>query len=204
MRYIGEKLGRNAKIYKVAICGLPSTGKSTVLEYFSTITPYTYNSDILIHEFLETDEARLFIKKLCGKELNRQELSHVIFSNRIKQKELENFLHPWLIKTLKKQAEKASKEGALLFVVEVPLLFEIGFDSWFDYIICTVSKKEDALERWTNKGFTEKEYCRRINRFFPIDTYKDNLSLIIDNTNDKQSMKKIILQWANNITKKGE
>lgn len=200
LRYIKDKTGRSADIYKIAICGLPASGKSTALHYFSEHTPYIINSDAITHAILESSEGRAFIKKLCGKELCRTALSHLVFSDEKKLKTLESFIQPKVIQIIKEKAAKALNNNASLFVVEIPLIFEIGFDAWFDHIIAVVATEEDSLQWWMDKGFTKNEYYRRINKFLPIDTYKDKLSLIIHNLNDKQSMKEIILQWVNNIT----
>ena len=200
MRYIKGKTGRSADIYKIAICGLPASGKSTALHYFSEHTPYIINSDTITHSILNGTEGRAFVKQLCGKELNRTALSRLVFSDDTKLRALENFLHPKLIKIIKEEALKALKHNASLFIVEIPLVFEIGFDAWFDYIIAVIATEEDSLQRWIDKGFTKNEYYRRIDKFLPIDIYRDKLSLIIHNLNDKQSMKEIILQWVNNIT----
>ena len=74
------------------------------------------------------------------------------------------------IKTITKQVY--AKEKSATIVVEVPLLFETGFDKYFDTTVVVYCSKETAINRLIKKGFSREEILKRIRAQMPISRKK--------------------------------
>ncbi|MBP3871385.1 MAG: dephospho-CoA kinase [Faecalicoccus sp.] len=77
-------------------------------------------------------------------EIDKPKMASVIFNDEIVRKKVESILHPLIFKEMEIWI---SKQNAPLIFVEMPLLFEIGAQSYFDEIWCVVSNREIALKR---------------------------------------------------------
>lgn len=77
-------------------------------------------------------------------EIDKPKMASVIFHDETLRKKVESILHPLIFKEMKNWI---SKQDAPLIFVEMPLLFEIGAQSYFDEIWCVVSDREISLQR---------------------------------------------------------
>lgn len=78
-------------------------------------------------------------------EFNKKVLRNLVFNNPDKLKLLENLIHPFLTKRLKKIIRKNKNDG--LVFVDAALLFEMGWDKYFDYIIVADVDYEEQKKR---------------------------------------------------------
>ena len=78
--------------------------------------------------------------------LNRAQLRELVFGNPVQREKLEGVLHPKVRKECLELREKCSKNpSTTLFVADVPLLFESGFD--FDQELNLVVATSEATQR---------------------------------------------------------
>lgn len=81
--------------------------------------------------------------------LNKRKLRQLVFDDNSQLKILENLIHPLLEKKLRKIIRKS--RGDNLVFVDVALLFEMGWDRYFDYIVladvCYEKQKERVMKR---------------------------------------------------------
>lgn len=177
-----EKIGKSVKLNtsyflkKVAITGSLGSGKSTLLSLFQELGAYVVNADQIVHKLLSLPINAAYIQqvvKLLGEQvivngtIDRKRVADIVFQNPFLRNELERITHPLLEDAIKKEYEKVKKEKAnsenkyLLFVAEVPLLFEAsdkGFDlDWYDKTVCILCDETKAKERYRDQG----EYTRR-------------------------------------------
>jgi len=170
------------KLKKIAITGGVASGKSSVCRFFEELGAFVVNADAIVHKLLEpnTDLGQQIIQQL-GPEILDQEINdrnHVKFNRRIIAekafkdpkllKKLEELLHPAVLQRIEKlyeqacEAEKENKYSS--FVVEIPLLFEIGAEKFYDVIVAVLADEAVAKARFERAGFQPKEYDRRMNR----------------------------------------
>lgn len=170
-----EKIGENVKIRKIAITGTVSAGKSTVCELLRARGAFVIKADDIVHDLLLKNVS--LIQKIKEKfseqvikndQIDRKLLADLVFCNSDKLKSLEDLLHPEVIKTIKQTYETIKDlPNYKKFVVEFPLLFEIGFRDFFDTIVFVTADKERRKKRFMSKGFSEEQFDLRSNRYLP-------------------------------------
>jgi len=140
----------------LGLTGGIASGKSTALQIFKRYTPWVQDSDKVVHKILRQLN------------MDRKQLSKTAFDNN-KINELEKRLHPLVRKANLKFINIAHKNRAQLVVIEVPLLFEAGFDKLCDYTIVINTpehiQKQRALKR---SGMDEDKYNKIIARQIPL------------------------------------
>lgn len=178
------------KLKKVALTGGLSSGKSTVLAIFQRLGATVVNADEFIHHLLSSNVTVIHrVLEILGEEvldrgrINRKAIANKVFNNSEKLKQLEFLLHPPLrqeIHRIYDETLQQTKHG--LFVVEIPLFFEKGGDSWYDSSLCIDSDEEHCIERFKRKtGLTEEDYRRRMRSQLSLGEKKAKADEIINN-----------------------
>jgi len=155
---------------KIAITGGLASGKSTVCQFFQELGAYVINADTIVHEILEpqTDLGQKILRTLGSDILHngkfdRKKIADKVFRHADRLRELENILHPALLQEIAKRYEKACQEKKYTsFVVEMPLLYEIGAETFYDACITVLANEQTAKKRFQAKGYTEQEYEERM------------------------------------------
>ncbi|HSX26311.1 MAG TPA: dephospho-CoA kinase [Chlamydiales bacterium] len=160
------------KLKKVAITGGVASGKSTVCQFFKELGAYVVNADAIVHELLvpNTDLGQQILQNLGSDILEKGKISRLILAEKVfkdpqKLKKLEALLHPAVLRKIEELYSQACKEGKYSsFVVEIPLLFEIKGEAFYDVIIAVLSDEALARARFAKAGFQNTEYDRRMSR----------------------------------------
>ena len=122
----------------VALTGGIASGKSTACRLLAEVVPSVrlFDCDASVRKLLETDPqvaarvVAMFGREVAGADgaLNRAMLRSRVFADPASRRLLEGILHPRVREECLASRDLAAKEGAALFVADVPLLFENGFD----------------------------------------------------------------------------
>lgn len=195
----------------IGLTGNFGMGKSTVLKLFRESGVFTYSADDFVHKILENQAIIRRIVRVLGKEvltsgvpnlsLDKNKVAGIIFDDPLKRKAIEKIVHPEVLKEIRlTTSEVLSREPSAMIIFEVPLLFEAGYEHFFDKTIVVYCKQSAALERLVRKGFTKKAALKRIRAQMPI-TQKKRLAHFLINNNDsiastKRQVKKIIKKLA--------
>ncbi|MFO8112406.1 MAG: dephospho-CoA kinase [Desulfosalsimonadaceae bacterium] len=114
--------------------------------------------------------------------VNRPELRRIISADPEAKKALEGFVHPEVLRQMVEIIEDASKKGEPLVVVEVPLLFESGFDAWFDRVILVSVSLERRIARIMSRdGVTREEALAMMKIQMPEHEKRKRADFVIDN-----------------------
>ncbi|GAB5411391.1 MAG: dephospho-CoA kinase [Chlamydiales bacterium] len=184
------KIGESVSIKKVAITGVPGSGKSTVAAIFGELGAYRIDTDKIAHRLLDQDsQLQRKIKDAFGQEIFsgelRKNLAEVVFSDPKKIEELEKLIHPKILHVLLNEMKEAEK-NQLIYVAEVPLLFEINWDKHFDVTLCITANPSLCLSR---SGMTEGEYNRRMKRQLSQAEKAQRADYVIENNRDLVALK---------------
>ncbi len=160
------------KLKKIAITGGVASGKSTVCKFFKELGAYVVNADAIVHQLLQadTDLGQQIIHQLGPQivkngEISRKELADTAFKDREKLQTLEKLLHPAVLRRIEELYTAACSEGNhSSFVVEIPVLFEIGAEPFYDLIVATLTDEPLARKRFEEAGFQKTEYDQRMKR----------------------------------------
>lgn len=100
-----------------------------------------------------------------GDELNRRALSDIVFSDPKERDALNAILHPMVLSEIRRQLD--ANDGPV--VMDVPLLYEVGMDSWCQEIWCAYVPQKEQVRRVRKRGtITYKEALRRIHSQMPV------------------------------------
>lgn len=125
-------------MHTFALTGGIATGKSTVCRLIAEAIPEAriFDSDACVRSLLEGDASVADgIRELFGPQavvegvgVDRKVLREIVFDDPASRVRLEKLLHPRVREDCLASRDLAAKEGAALFVADIPLLFEKNFD----------------------------------------------------------------------------
>jgi dephospho-CoA kinase len=146
----------------VGLTGGFGVGKSSVAQRFKNFGAEVIDADQIAHDAMKKGSPifdpiiELFEEALHpgGKKMDREKIAEIVFSNSKKRKELEAIIHPYVYEKIKERIE-ASERPVIL--VEVPLLFEAGFETLCDKVVVVTCNSTVKMKRLKNKKFTEQE-----------------------------------------------
>ncbi len=186
------------KLLKVAITGGIASGKSTVCQLFQELGAYVISADDIVHELLDpqTDLGQKIIR-LFGSDIvqngkiARPVIAKKVFNDPKLLKKLEELIHPEVLKQIERLYQQAcTQEKQVPFIVEMPLLFEIGAESAYDKTIALVTPIETARRRWIDAGHSNQDFELRTNRQIPNDAKQKQADYIIQNNGTLQDLRR--------------
>lgn len=128
----------NKRMQILGLTGGIATGKSTAVQIMQGLEPgmVLFDCDEEVKRLLATEEivdeiARSFGPSVLSGDggLDRVQIRELVFASPEKRRILEGILHPKVRKEcLEKCRESSKNPSTTLFVADVPLLFESGFD----------------------------------------------------------------------------
>ncbi len=191
------------KSRKIAITGLPAAGKTTVCRLFEALGAYVVDTDKIVHQFLSpTHQIGQKVILLLGEEIvvegriDRERVANQVFSNPSLLKKLEGIIHPEVQKELDNKYLDASNKNYTLFIAEVPLLFEGGFEVYFDQVITVV-----ADERECEKRMKKKQFQTRRARMLSQDEKARRADFVIENNGSMVALETSVKTLFNQLKK---
>jgi len=134
-----------------------ATGKSTAAQMMVQADPklVLFDADVCVHQLYQQPEVLSEMSALFGAEsigsdgqLNRHFMRQVVFSDEQKKSQLQDLIHPMVRKEcLAMQADAKHSGDATLFIADVPLLFEGGFDFGQSANLVVAVSRETQVER---------------------------------------------------------
>jgi dephospho-CoA kinase len=171
----------------VALTGNYGMGKSAVLTMFGKLGAHTIDADKVVGSLLEEQKVLDKIRDILGAEvfdpeggLDRKKVADAIFKDAALKASLENLLHPLVFDGI--DAAIAQREGEdAIIVVEIPLLFERGYEKKFNRTITVFTDESTALARLEKKGIGRPEAMQRLRAQIPIHDKIGKSDFVIDN-----------------------
>lgn len=136
---------------KLGLTGSIATGKSTVLEMIRALGVPTFSADDAVHalyagEAVPAVEA-LFPGVSQNGAIDRAALAAQLVGHPDRLKAVEDVVHPLVRKRMAAFLTETESTGAPLAVVDIPLLYETGFDYGLDGVIVTVVDPDEQRRR---------------------------------------------------------
>lgn len=189
----------------IGLTGSIGVGKSQVLEILKELSYDTVDLDSISHELLKKEDVK---KELCDNfsyeilendEINRKKLSKIVFKDKKKLRILNSIVHPKIIAEMK-QIIKNNVSDVL--IIEVPLLFELKLEKYFDKILLVYSNPDIQLKRLMKRNnISEKEAKNLINSQIDIREKAKKTKYIITNETDIKDLKDNVLKVMDEIKK---
>ena len=174
---------------KIALTGGIATGKSYVLEHFRKRGVPCLDADTLAHGVTSAGtEAARGIAERFGHDIlaadgavDRAKLAPIVFADATARHDLEAIVHPAVYRAI--IAGLRGFEligGSPLAVVDIPLLYETGYDSNFDRVIVTVCSPEVQIARLVSRGMSEADAHKRLAAQLPSVEKASRADYVID------------------------
>lgn len=175
----------------IGLTGGIACGKSSVSKLLDQNGIKVINADELAHRAIEPDGPAYsaVVKEFgCGivKEdghIDRRKLGEIVFRDRDARKRLESFVHPVVMAEIKQAIQQAKEAGPGILVIEIQLLFEVGWEDLFDQIWVVSASIEEQLKRLQERDqLTKEKAMMRIAAQLPLSRKVDKADVVIDNS----------------------
>ena len=175
----------------IGITGSIACGKSTVSrELFRRGYP-VIDGDVLARELTAPGGAALAeIRSVFGDQyisadgsLNRRQLGQLVFSDPEARARLDRLMGPFLRNLTMERIDQARSSGASLCFLDMPLLYEKGYDRYCDAVWCVWLPEDIQLRRLMERdGFSQEDALKRMRSVMSSDRKADLASVVIDNS----------------------
>jgi dephospho-CoA kinase len=183
----------------VGIAGGIASGKSFVAEQLERKGAAVVSADRAAHEVLKLDEVKTAVRQRWGAgvfgsdgEVDRAALGRIVFSGAPhgarELKYLEQLTHPLIGQVVRRQLAELGEgrtHGAI--VLDVPLMFESGWNKICDKIVFVDAPPQLRLERAMTRGWTQEDFARREAAQESLETKRVHADVVIDNSGSPEA-----------------
>lgn len=193
---------------KLAVTGGLSSGKTTVCKILENLGAYYVSADQIVHQLLspKTKIGKKIIDLLGsdilnGDQFDRAKIAEKVFSQKDKLYALEQILHPAVINEIKNLYDHIKKSDKyILFVAEVPLLFESESENFFDAVLAVVADPELCKKRFQSKSLApEEEFEKRMARQWDVKQKASKADFTISNDEGLKELEKNVAKLLERI-----
>ncbi len=150
----------------VGLTGGFGVGKSSVAQRFKNMGAEVIDADEIAYDAMKKGSPvfdpiiELFEEALHpgGKKMDREKVAEIVFDDPKRRKELETIIHPYVFEKIRERIEASERR---VILVEVPLLFEAGFEKLCDKVVVVTCNSTVKMKRLKRKKFTEQEVRAR-------------------------------------------
>ena len=188
-------------MYIIGVTGGIACGKSTVSNELSKYGAKIINADKMAHWQLSPggEIYEEYIKHFGndilddGELIDRRKVAAIVFNDKQELKWINEMAHPILLRHIRERLVKYQSEGVTLVVLDVPLLFEAGWDRECDEIWVVHLKHDRQVNRLMERNdLTLEEAESRIRAQIPSKERRKRADVVIDNNGYKSSTQKQI------------
>ena len=180
----------------IGITGGIASGKSTVTNFLRQKGFEVVDADALVHQ-LQKPGGRLYqilVEHFGEKvlledgELNRPLLASLIFSNSEEREWSKETQGKIIREELGSLRDKLAKTEDVFFM-DIPLLFEQDYASWFDETWLVYVSRDTQLDRLMNRDQLSKESAEtRLASQWPLEEKKKFATYILDNNGSREQL----------------
>ena len=180
----------------IGITGGIASGKSTVTNFLRQKGFEVVDADALVHQ-LQKPGGRLFqiLVEHFGEKvlledgkLNRPLLASLIFSNSEEREWSKETQGKIIREELGSLRDKLAQTDEVFFM-DIPLLFEQDYASWFDETWLVYVRRDTQLDRLMNRDQLSKESAEtRLASQWPLEEKKKLATYILDNNGSREQL----------------
>lgn len=180
----------------IGITGGISSGKSTVTNFLRQRGFQVVDADALVHQ-LQAPGGRLYniLVEHFGNQvilkngqLNRPLLASLIFSNPEEQEWSKETQGQVILEELAALKNQLAQTEAIFFM-DIPLLFEQGYETWFDETWLVYVDRDTQIERLMKRDSLSIDAAEaRLVSQWPLDKKKKLATHIIDNSGNQDQL----------------
>ena len=184
----------------VGLTGTMGSGKSTTASILKKMGAFIIDADALCRDLVQPNRpawkevVQTFGEKVLqgnDQEIDRGKLAQIVFNDKAKKKQLENILHPRVIKEEKKLAEQIFKDHPeAIVIVEAALLIESGNHRRMDKTIVVTCDEEQSIQRAMKRSCLNRdEVISRIHNQMPQAEKIKEADYVLQNNSELEELK---------------
>ena len=188
----------------IGLCGGSGSGKGTVCALFREYNIPSIDTDAVYKDLTSRHSECLdklvetFGEHILSSDgvIDRRKLASVVFEGKdcdLRLKELNKIAHYYILGETRKIITQYTEQGYSAVIVDAPVLFESGFDSECDIILCVVADREIRIGRIMARDNIIREKAEaRIDSQLSNEEIISRSDIIVYNNGDIDELKKEI------------
>jgi dephospho-CoA kinase len=201
---------------KVALTGGVASGKSTVAALLREAGFPVLDSDAMARQAVAPGKpAWQALRQNFGPEffgpdgtLDRQALARHVFSRPEARERLNRLLHPWIAQEVQESLRQLQSQREPLVVVEIPLLFELGLEPLYDWVIVVYTNVASQKLRLGRRDSREVDEIEGIlGAQGPLSQKAARADYVVDNSGSlaatREQVQKIVVELRKLLDKEG-
>lgn len=185
----------------IGIAGGIGSGKSVAARLLAELGCEVCISDDAARVVLSEPDVRAAIIARAGAKvaaadgsIDRAALGRAIFGDPSLRRDIERIMHP-RIEARRRAQFAAAPASVRAFVIDAPLLFEVGLDRECDAVVFIDAPREERLARVrSSRGWDETELARRESSQLPLDEKRRRSTHVVENNGDTARLKGMLSQ----------
>lgn len=171
----------------VGLTGSIAMGKSTAAARFSHHDIAVLSADKIVHELYEgracAQIEAAFPGTVMDGRVDRRRLAEKLDKDKTALERLEAIVHPMVREAENKFLARQAARGAVMAVLEIPLLFESGRSDLFDVIIVMSAPLEIQRQRaLARPGMSEQKFNLLLSRQLSDEEKKKRADFLVDSS----------------------
>ena len=199
-------------MYLIGLTGGMGSGKSTVADCMRSNGIPVIDADMIAHKIMNEESTFDKIHEIFGKNvfdkdgsLNKVKFSSVLFTNTVKRKKLNEFVHPKVWTEMMDETEKYVTEGSKVIFLDVPLLIESGWHTRVNETWLVKADYNERIERLSLRtNLSTEEIKKRIEIQMPESEKEEYADKIINNDGTIEETEKQVIEELQKIIEKTE
>ena len=197
----------------IGLTGSIACGKTTVSAYLLSKGFPVVDGDRISRELTAPGGAALpEIRNVFGSgffyedgTLNRRRLGQLVFSDAAARAALDDLMAPFLLSAVRQRIEEIRVSGTALCFLDMPLLFEKGYDRLCDTVWTVWLPRNIQLSRLMERdGFSKEEAMNRILSVLSSDEKAALANRVIDNSGTPANTRSIVDSLLSEEMSRGE
>ncbi len=192
----------------IGLTGAPGSGKSTVAQLLRERGFVVLEADTVAHELMQTDpELRRLLQGFLGEEIFTADgtlkaalLAERLFGPEPQQRKLreavEELVHPRVLQVLAERIQEAAAAGASHVVVEAALLYEVGLEEAFDYVLVVDAEERLRHQRLRQRGWTDEHIRAREAAQWSARAKRQRADLVLSNNGTLDELRQSVVLLA--------
>jgi len=183
----------------IGLTGGIASGKSTISNIFKNAGIPIIDADVVARKVVEKNSVGLTsLTKRFGNSilLDDGSLDRTQFSDASVLKEVNDLLQPLIRTEIELQIQEAKKQNHPLIILDIPLLFEMHYETLCDEIIVVVVSVETQIQRLKNRnGLTKEEALKRIESQMSLEEKVQKADIVWTNEGSIEELEARVHQW---------
>jgi len=190
----------------IGLTGQIGAGKSTAAGILAGMGAHIVDADLIGKEVVDrSPQLRAKLGRRFGLEifdkrghLKRRRLAQLAFASEETKRALNDLVHPYLLKELRKQARVAVKKHDLV-VIDAALLLYWQMDREVDFVLVIHASRQTRFARMAKRGITEADALARQQAQLPYSEFQKRANRMILNNGTREQLKIRLVRLLSSI-----